>query len=180
MRCIAVPATNLCHGFIAASIGFLAMKSLPFQLTSLARVHCRFHWLNCHEFIIALIGFMALMRSPSIWLVSLPVLGYIAFPIVQQQISCYHAITFDQMSLVIKPHLPFGASFAFWRPICLLVPHLPFGTQFAFWGPIRLLAPHLPFGIPVAFGCLHSICCAVSIPMTKGHMGQCPATTPHF
>ncbi len=50
---------------------------------------------------------------------------------------------------------------------------------FAFWLPICLLAPHLPFGAPVAFRCPHSIWCAVSIPMAKGHMGQCPAITPH-
>jgi hypothetical protein len=66
---------------------------------------------------------------PLIWLASLPVLGYIAFPIViQLQISCYHAITFDQMSLVIKSHLPFGSPFAFWHPIYLLVPQWPSGA----------------------------------------------------
>jgi hypothetical protein len=105
-----------CHEFIAFSIGFIATGSLPFPLASLPQIHCHFNWLHCPHGITL------------IWLASLPVLGYIAFPIViQLQISGYHAITFDQISLVIKPHLPFGAPFAFWHPIYLLAPQLPLG-----------------------------------------------------
>ena len=40
-------------------------------------------------------------------------------------ISCYHAITFDQMTLVNTP-------FAFWHPICLLTP--PFHLMWFFSG----------------------------------------------
>ncbi len=68
---------------------------------------------------------------------------------IQLQISCYHAIPSDHMSLVIKPHLPFGAPFAFWHPICLLAPHLPFSAPFTFWRPDCLRVP--PFHLMCSF-----------------------------
>ena len=46
--------------------------------------------------------------------------------------SVNHQVFFDCMRPIclLAPHLPFGAPFAFWRPICLL------GAPFAFWRPI--------------------------------------------
>ena len=131
-----------CHRLTTIPIGFIAMDQLLFRLVSLPWVHCCFTCLYYHWFIAILIGLIAFIKSQPIWLASLPFLGYIAFPVSN---------TAAKFCLLAPPHLPFGAPFAFWHLICLLVPHLPFGAPFAFWHPICRLAPHLLFGTPFAF-----------------------------
>ncbi len=99
------------HGFIAISIG--TMGTLPCQLVP--RVYCLFNWLHCHEFIAiskvhCCFNWLHFHEFIVVELASLPVLGYITFPMgILPQILCSRAFTFDQMSLVVKPLLPFGA-----------------------------------------------------------------------
>ncbi len=134
------------------SIGFIAMGSLPFQLASMPRVHCHFHWLHCHRLSAISIVLIATGSLPfqlaslprahchfnwlqchefiAIPLASLPFLGYIAFPIViPPQIYCAHACLWPNVIGYLNPYLPL------WCPICLL------GAPSALWHFICLLAP---------------------------------------
>ncbi len=141
-------------GSLPLSIGFNATGSLPFQLASMPRVHCRsfglmprvhchfqlasMPWVHCH-FQLALmpwvhcrsIGFIATSSLPFIWLNatgSLPLsIGFIA-------LSWVHCLSHRDTPLLI---CLFGAPYAF------MAPHLPFGAPFAFW------RPNLPFWLPI-------------------------------
>ncbi len=54
----------------------------------------------------------------------------------------------------MAPHMPYGASHAFWRPICLYgTPYLPFVAHICLFGsPFAFMAPHSPFGTPHFLG----------------------------
>ncbi len=130
-----------CHRFIAVSIGFNAMGSLPLSIGFNATGSLPFIWLNTTGSLPLSIGFIALS-----WV---HCLSHRDTPAPQCLLGTQICLS-GAPSAFMATHLPYGAPHASRRPnaflapkFALVAPHLPL------WQHICLIAPHMPHGAPM-------------------------------
>ena len=149
-----------CHFFIAFYFGVMPWVHLPlFWLHAISSLP--FISVSCHGFICLFFGFTPCFFLPLFWLHAMG-----SLPFIPASHHGFIAISFGFIAMGLLPiQLPSGTPSRL--PSCTPQSICLFGTPFAFWHPICLLVPH-------------SIRCAITIPMTKGHHILLCTITPIF